>query len=169
MESSENRLYWSIGMYNKILIIAKYTLCLHWWISCVQGRVQFNEVGSRFQARSQIFQYRLNQSNGQIVQLQCIAQTEYRNSSNTATIVYLDNESSATVYPGTVMHDCIFNFTLLHSWLTLVFWIILLHNVHNNINFILCTMQTKMAFLLMELPLIKSTRFMMHLSFATTF
>ncbi|XP_064383155.1 gamma-aminobutyric acid type B receptor subunit 2-like [Halichondria panicea] len=71
----------------------------------VSGRVQFNDVGSRFQANSQIFQYRLNESDG-MLRVQYFARTEYdQNSTTTLAIVYLSNESIDTVYSGGVPPD----------------------------------------------------------------
>ena len=67
----------------------------------MQGRVQFNDVGSRFQAHSQIFQYRLNKSSS-ILHQDYIGLTEDQD--NKTVILFLNNESVNTVFPCKLLH-----------------------------------------------------------------
>ena len=72
----------------------------------MQGRVQFNDVGSRFQAHSQIFQYRLNKSSS-ILHQEYIGLTESDDEDNKTVILFLNNESVNTVFPGKLWRDTI--------------------------------------------------------------
>ena len=80
--------------------------------SRTQGHVQFNEVGSRFEALSEIFQYRLVESND-IIQRDYIALLNFQNGETV--IVFVNNETNDTVYPG--------NCLLTYTWARCVFLI----------------------------------------------
>ena len=67
----------------------------------MQGHVLFNEVGSRFEAHNQLFQYRRVESD-EMIKLKEIALLSYEDG-ETVSIRFTNNESIDSVYPGGCM------------------------------------------------------------------
>ena len=71
----------------------------------MQGHVLFNEVGTRFEAHNQLFQYRRVESD-EMIEFKEIALLSYEGGETV--IKFTNNESNDTVYPG----ECMFIYTL---------------------------------------------------------